>query len=108
MADLALDMVAGLASLSLPLLLFVTVVVPTLVLAFAGRVVRMAFAVTGLATFFGISYAVDLGGPDSVLLMLPLLGLMMAFDAAAAEVGRAVFMNVTASRADSTDGRRNQ
>lgn len=106
MVDILLDILAELSSLSLPAVLFLTVLVPTILLAFAGRKVRIAMSLGGLATAFVTSYLMDLGGPDSLMLIIPLLGLISAFDAMLAEVAMAVIMNRRNRRAQGAEGQR--
>ena len=93
MQDLMIELIAGLASLSLPGFFLITVALPSVILALVGRIVRLACGVAGLVVFIGTLYAVDLGGPDSVLLVVPLLGLLLAFSAVAAELASALVGN---------------
>ena len=61
------------------------VIIPAIILALVPRSLRLTIAVLGLLFSFGIGLVMDLGGPDSPALILPLYGLAVAFGAVLGE-----------------------
>jgi hypothetical protein len=74
-------------SLSGALFLSSFVLVPAALLAFIRPAGRRIFLVVGLAFGFGVGLFVNLGGPDSPALIIPLFGFGVAAGAIIVEVG---------------------